>query len=140
MLYLLGSLMIQIAPFNVHEVQQTGETEYAVKAVVGREPPLEFVGEGSNEIGLSGRLFPRELGGLNELELLTQMRASGRPQYLMRGDGRPMGWFAILSVSAQSSYLDAKGIGKQIEVSISLRRAQTPDAQSFFSLMAGLLG
>ena len=139
MLYMLGSLSIEITPFNVHEVQETGETEYAVKPVVGREPPLEYVGEGSNEVSLTGRLFPSELGGLSEIELLRQMRSSGKPQYLMRGDGRPQGWFAILNVSASSSYLDRRGVGKQIEVSIQLRRAQTPSAQSFFSLMAGLL-
>ena len=49
MLYQLGALPIQVAPFNAHEVSETGEAEYAVKPVVGREPPLEFVGEGGNE-------------------------------------------------------------------------------------------
>jgi len=139
MLYMLGSLRIEVYPFNVHQVEETGETEYAVKSVVGAEPPLEFVGEGGNEIALSGRLFPASLGGMAELDILRQMRASGRPQYLMRGDGRPMGWFAILNVRSSSTYLDGKGVGKQIDVSIQLRRAQTPPAQSFFSLMAGLL-
>ena len=139
MLYQLGSLAIQVAPFNAHEVSETGEAEYAVKPVVGREPPLEFVGEGGNEMTISGRLFPHELGGLTELEVLQQMRRGGKPQYLMRGDGRAMGWWAITTVDARSSYLDAKGVGRQIEVSITLRRAQTPSAVSFFSLMAGLL-
>lgn len=139
MLYQLGALSIQVAPFNVHDVSETGDTEYAVKPVVGREPPLEFVGEGGNEMSLSGRLFPHEFGGLSELDVLQQMRSSGKPQYLMRGDGRPLGWFAILTVDAKSSFLDRKGVGRRVDVSISLRRAQTPSAQSFFSLMAGLL-
>lgn len=139
MLYQLGALAIQVAPFNAHEVSETGEAEYAVKPVVGREPPLEFVGEGGNEMTISGKLFPHELGGLTELELLRQMRASGKPQYLMRGDGRALGWWAITSVGASHSYLDRKGVGRQIDVNISLRRAQTPSAASFFSLMAGLL-
>ena len=139
MLYQLGALSVQVAPFNAHAVSETGEAEYAVKAVVGREPPLEFVGEGGNEMTISGRLFPHDLGGLTELELLRQMRASGKPQYLMRGDGRALGWWAITTVDASHTYLDGKGVGKQIDVSISLRRAQTPGAASFFSLMASLL-
>lgn len=139
MLYQLGALAIQVAPFNAHEVSETGEAEYAVKPVVGREPPLEFVGEGGNEMTISGRLFPGEFGGLTELELLRQMRVSGKPQYLMRGDGRALGWWAISSVAANSRYLDRRGVGKLIEVTISLRRAQTPSASAFFSLMAGLL-
>lgn len=140
MLYTLGSLAIKVAPFNVHSVSESGSTDYAAKPVVGIEPPLEYVGEGTNEISLSGRLFPQAIGGLDELELLRQMRASGKPQYLMRGDGKPLGWFVITQSSARSSYLDAHGVGKQIEVDISLTRAQTPSAQSFFSLVARLMG
>lgn len=138
MLYMLGSLRIEVHPFNVHQVGQTGATEYAVKPVVGVEPPLEFVGEGSNELSLSGRLFPAELGGLDELALLERMRGSGRPQYLMRGDGRPMGWWAILSVATRSSHLSQNGVGRKVEVDISLRRAGPPPATAYFSLMAGL--
>ena len=138
MLYMLGALRVEVWPFNVHEVSQSGETDYAVKPVVGTEPPLEYVGEGANEMSLSGRLFPYELGGLDELALLEQMRASGRPQYLMRGDGRPLGWFAIQSVSARSSYLGRHGVGRQVDVSISLRRASAPPATAYFSLVASL--
>lgn len=139
MLMMLGALRIEIAPFNVHEITETGETDYAVKPVVGTEQPIEFVGEAMNSISLSGRLFPHELGGLDELELLRQMRMSGKPQYLMRGDGTPYGWFAILGVQSRSSFLSQHGIGKQIEVSINLRRAPLPSPFSFFSLMQGLL-
>ncbi len=138
MLYTLGSLSIEIAPFNVHDVSETGTTEYASKPVAGAEPPLEYVGEGSNEMRLSGRLFPMSIGGLDELELLRQMRVSGKPQYLMRGDGTPKGWWAITSVDQQSTYLGRVGVGKQIDVSITMTRAQKPPAQSFFSLVAGL--
>lgn len=139
MLYMLGPLAITVAPFNIDSVGTSGSTEYAAKPVIGAEPPLEYVGEGSNEIELSGQIFPQALGGLGELELLQQMRASGKPQYLMRGDGRPLGWFAITASSANSTYLDGKGVGKQIAVSISLRRAQKPSAQSFFSLVSRLI-
>ena len=139
MLYLLGALRIEVAPFNVHEVMETGEADYAVKGVVGAEQPLEYVGEGENAVTLNGRLFPEALGGGSGLTILHAMRASGRPQYLMRGDGRPLGWHAIMQAQTRSEYLDARGVGKVIEVSIRLRRAQTPGATSFFSLMQGLL-
>lgn len=140
MLYTLGSLTIDVTPFNVHEVTESGATEYASKPVVGAEPPQEFVGEGANEMALSGRLFPHAIGGLDELEILRQMRVSGKPQYLMRGDGKPFGWYVITSVSNRSSYLDGNGIGRQVDVSISMTRAQTPASTSFFSLTSALLG
>lgn len=140
MLYMLGALAIEVAPFNIADVSESGSTDYAAKPVVGIEPPLEYVGEGSNEMQLSGQIFPMALGGLDELELLRQMRSSGKPQYLMRGDGRPMGWFAITSADVRHGYLNSQGVGKQISVSISLRRAQTPSARSFFSLISRLIG
>jgi uncharacterized protein len=139
MLYLLGALKIEVAPFNVHEVEQRGEADYAVKPIVGAEQPLEFVGEGLTEINLSGRLFPEALGGQSGLTVLDVMRSSGRPQFLMRGDGRPLGWFAILTVDTRSQYLNARGVGKMVEVSIRLRRAPTPAAINFFSLMQGII-
>jgi len=139
MLYQLGALAIEVAPFNVHEVSESATTEYATKPVVGIEPPQEYVGEGSHEMTLAGRLFPAEFGGLDELATLHQMRASGRPQYLMRGDGTPLGWWAITQVEAKSTYLDRQGVGKFVEVTITMRRAQSPAAQSYFALLAGVL-
>lgn len=139
MLYLLGPLAIQVAPFNVSDISRSGETEYAVKPVLDVEPPLERVGEGANTIDLSGQLLPRKLGGLTELELLHEMRAAGLPQYLMRGDGTPFGWMSILSVADRSTYLDARGVGQVVAVSVKLRRSTRPSAGLFFSIVTGLL-
>jgi phage protein U len=96
------------------------------------------VGEGANTWQLSGRLLPEKLGGLAELDVLHLMRISGLPQYLMRGDGKPLGWVVIESVSEKSSYLGSNGVGQIIEVSISLRRSRKPENSSFFSIISGL--
>lgn len=141
MLYLLGPLRIETWPFNVSEVGEFGSSDFAVKPVAGAEQPLEFVGEGANEITLEGVIWPSERDGgeaLDSLDLLTQMRASGRPQYLMRGDGRPMGWHAILAVSKRSDFLERDGVGRRVKVSIDLRRAPKPANEVFFSLMTRL--
>ena len=143
MLYTIGPLRIETWPFNVTDVGQYGSADYAVKPVVGAEQPLEFVGEGANEVSLEGVIWPSERDGaeaLNSLDILSQMRASGRPQYVMRGDGRPLGWHAIIGVSVRSDYLDVDGVGKRVKVSIDLKRAPRPSAQTFFSLVSRLLG
>lgn len=143
MLYMLGPLRIEVWPFNMDRVIEVGSADYAIKPVAGAEQPLEFVGEGANEISLDGMIWPSERSGgqaLNSLEMLSQMRASGRPHYLMRGDGKPLGWYAILTVATRSSHLDRDGVGKRINVAIDLRRAPRPSAQSFFSLISRLAG
>lgn len=139
MLYTIGALTVEVAPFNIHDFYESGRTDYAAKPVAGAEQPMEFVGEGTNELSLSGQLFPRHLGGLDELDLLRQMRVSGKPQYIMRGDGTPYGWWVITDVNLRSRFLDRDGVGKQIEMTIGLTRSKKPADQSFFSLIAGLI-
>jgi phage protein U len=139
MLYQLGRLQVRVHPFNVERVTTSSATDYAVKPVVGREQPLEAVGEGANVKTLSGTLFPKVLRGLDELELLHQMRQSNMPQFLMRGDGKALGWWAITSVNERETYLDADGIGRKNVVTIRMRRAGKPRDTSLFSILRGLL-
>lgn len=105
MLYQLGALSIKVHPFNVDKVQREAATDYVPKPILGTEPPMEYVGEGANTWRLSGQLFPKVIGGMSELALLHAMRESGRPQFLLRGDGVPFGWVVIARVSERSQYL-----------------------------------
>lgn len=138
MLYQLGVLSVKVQPFNVSRVQSDQTTEYVAKPVLGAEPPMEYVGEGANTWRLTGELFPKVLGGLGEFELLQAMRKSGRPQFLLRGDGRPMGWVVIQKVSTREQHLAADGVGRKMTVDIELRRAASPGKLALFSILAGL--
>jgi phage protein U len=139
MLYLLGALRIEVAPFNVHETDERSESDFVVKPVVGTAAPLEYVGPGTSEITLNGRLFPEALGGRSGLAVLAAMQASGQPQYLIRGDGRPYGWHAILGVDVRSEFLDARGVGKKLDVTIRLRKAPGPSLGAFAGIMEALV-
>lgn len=138
MLYQLGVLSIKVHPFNVSRVSSDAATDYVAKPVLGREPPMEYVGEGANTWRLTGDLFPRVIGGLNELQLLQAMRTSGRPQYLLRGDGTPLGWVVIEKVSTLAQYLGTDGVGQKITVDIEVRRAGRPSRLALFSIVQGL--
>ena len=50
------------------------------------------------------------------------------PHVFVRGDGAPLGWFCVERAREQSTYLDARGVGKVIEVDITLKRADAPGA------------
>lgn len=140
MLMMIGAISFQIAPFNSHAIDYSAETAFAEKAVLGVSPPLEWVGEGASAWTVNGRLFPRSLGGLTELERLQDARRSGREQYMVRGDGKAYGYVVITGVQERATYLDEVGVGKQIDVTIAVRRAGKPSDGSFFALMQGLLG
>ena len=46
MLAQLGSVQFEVWPVNIHEHTHEGRATFAEKPVMGRRPPLEFVGEG----------------------------------------------------------------------------------------------
>lgn len=138
MLMTLGPIQFEVHPFNATDYNHGHEAGFAEKPVIGARPPLEWVGEGPETWTLHARLFPHKFGGLGDLKRLSQARASGRPQYLMRGDGALMGWVVIEKVTERSTYLDAKGIGRVIDVDIHVKRSATPSKGSYFSLLSGL--
>jgi phage protein U len=138
MLMTLGPIRFEVYPFNATEYDHGHESGFVEKPVLGTRPPLEWVGEGAESWSIKARIFPHRLGGLGDLKKLYQARAAGRPLYLMRGDGAQMGWVVIEKVSERSSYLDAEGIGRVIDVDISVRRAGKPSNGSFFSVFSGM--
>ena len=139
MLMLIGPVAFTIAPLNTHAVDFSAETIFAEKPVLGSTPLMEHTGEGASSWSVKGRLFPRRLGGLPELGVLHALRRSGTPQFMMRGDGLPLGWVVVAGITEGSTYLDAAGVGQQIDITVTVRRAQAPSASSFFSIMQGLL-
>jgi hypothetical protein len=138
MLLMIGPVRMTVAPFNVTAYDQTRETSFVAKPVLGGREPMEYVGEGPATLNVSARLFPEKFGGLFGVEVLNLARASGSPQWLMRGDGGLMGWVVIERMTEKASHLDASGVGRIVDVEISLRRVGIPLAATFFSALSGL--
>lgn len=138
MLYQLGALTIKHAPFNVDAVGKNSATDFVQKPVAGAAKPLEYVGEGKTTMTLSGTLFPKAIGGKTELGVLEMMRMSAMPHFLLRGDGAPLGWFYITSVSTSEKSLARDGVGQVVGVSISLTRAPAPAALSIVGVILGM--
>ena len=138
MLMMLGPVRFEVTPFNATDYDHGHETGFAEKPVLGARPPLEWVGEGPETWTIKARIFPKRFGGMGDLKRLYQARASGLPQYLMRGDGALMGWVAILNIAERSTYLDQAGVGQIIDVDITVRRCAGPAAGAYFSIFSGL--
>lgn len=135
MLYMLGPIRFEIAPFNVTETGFSHSASFAEKPVMGALAPLEWTGDGAQTWNLRAILFPERFGGEGYLIALRALRKSGSPQYMLRGDGLPVGWVVVQSVTERASYLDRRGRGRVVEVDISLRKAQSPSAGSFFGAL-----
>lgn len=120
MLYQIGAVTLDTTPFNVDEVDRDASADFAVKPVIGVAPRREFMGEGDDELTLSGQILPSKIGGLVELETLHGFRRSGRQLPVMRGDGKMMGWFAITRIVERHADLERNGVGFTVAHTISL--------------------
>lgn len=140
MLMQLGSVVFDVVRFNTHEHSRSSEAGFAEKSVLGKRPPLEYVGDGPETISIRGKIYPRKLGGLEGLAALEAARASGAAQFLMRGDGTPLGFFVIESVNESSHHLWKNGVGQKITFDISLKRSDAPSPMGYFASIFGMLG
>lgn len=141
MLYMLGPIAFEVWPYNTHEVSHDAKTDYAAKDVLGARRPNEYVGEGDETIKLSGRMLPEKVAGALEMhDMMQGIRQSGQAQFLLRGDGTPLGWFVIESVSTRSKHLNGSGVGQFIEFDILLKRDDPPQAAGAFAMLAGIFG
>ena len=120
MLYALGPLTFEVLPFNTHEVTRESGFDFAAKDIIDAPRPREAMGERDEHVTFRCTLFPGRFGGLEALDTLDQMRASGEAQLLIRGDGLNQGWYVIIHVQEHASLLNAQGVGQQMEVSIEL--------------------
>ena len=138
MLMQLGPLQFTVAPLNTNDVGHDGSASFAEHPVVGAIPPLEFTGAGPERWTIRGEMFPKKFGGLTELQTLHALRQSGQPQFLMRGDGAPLGWVVIVEVSERATYLDRDGVGRVIQFDVTLKKSQAPGADGLFAALLSL--
>lgn len=137
MLAQIGGVQFTISPVNMHGTDRASRADFVDKPVVGSRMPLEFVGDGEEIVSFVGRLFPKNLGGLDQFGVLRQMRAQGDAYLLMRGDGASLGWFVVVGVQEHSAFLAADGVGQVVEFELALKRDSTPQggfAAAMFSL------
>lgn len=138
MLYLLGTLIVDTRPFSIDAWERNADAAIAVKPVIGGFQPKEFMGEGEEEISISGQILPSKIGGLIELEMAHQMRKSGTRFPLLRGDGWRPGWFAITKISEKHTEINRDGVGYLVNHTISMIRTE-PDTGSGQQMISGLL-
>ena len=138
MLYMLGDVVFELQPTNLDTVNRERGQDWAAKAIVGAQKPREAMGVADAAVTLFGKLFPHRYG-LGGLEALAAMAEGTAPQMLIRGDGTVLGWHCTERVKEKHSYLDNEGVGRVIDIEITLTQSPTgPGAGAMMSLLQGL--
>jgi len=125
-LYVIGGVVCDLHPLNVHEAVHETREDFARHPVMGAREGHEHMGPGDETLRLQGKVFPRKFGGLSELEQLDALRAAGDPVLVMRGDGANMRWWVIRRFERTHRYLDERGIGRLVTHRIDLERTEKP--------------
>ncbi|MGA2491839.1 MAG: phage tail protein [Roseiarcus sp.] len=137
MLYMLGGVVFDVVPTNLDTVNRERGQDWAAKAIVGAQKPREAMGVADAPVTLFGKLFPHRFG-MGGLEALAAMAEGIAPQMLIRGDGTVLGWHCVERVKEKHSYLDAEGVGRVIDVEITL--TQSPSGAGAGAMMTLLQG
>lgn len=141
MLYQIGAVTVAVRPFNVQQVERSGEADFADKDLLGRRKGSEPVGVGTETLEFKGEILPfrRRGNGLPALDTMWgQMRAQ-QPVFVMRGDGTVHGWMRIDSIKESHSTLSKIGVGHKIEHDMKLTRVDPPGTDSALSQLDALL-
>lgn len=127
-----GPVQFELYPLNIHELDHNTATEWARKEVAGAAIYREWVGENDEQIDFRGRVFPEffegqgKPSGLSHLDQMDRMRRLGQAHMLMRGDGTNFGWYVIEKLARGHTFIDARGIGRQIAFEASFQRVPVP--------------
>jgi uncharacterized protein len=147
MLYTIGTLVMDTPMgLNPQEVSEEFGGDFAVKPVVGAMQPREFVGPADTRLTLMGTIFPFRFvaaggsSGLNEIETLRTMAASGEPYNVVRGDGVNLGPYLIERVSIGQRNLGKQGIGREQQFSIAMVKSpKGPSKPSLLNVFQGII-
>lgn len=88
---------------------------------VGRTPAMQFMGPDTQEITLSGVIYPHFKGGLRQVELMRLAAAQGEPMILVDGLGWVWERWVVVSIEETKTLLMSDGAPRKIEFTLTLQ-------------------
>lgn len=122
---MLGAFAFESLGFGYQDVGRRTETPWADIPVSATLNKQQWTGPTSDEITIKGVLFPKEFGGLAELEGIRSAQMAGAPMMFVSGDageGVIHGTFTVQSISEDRSLHDARGTPVKNAYQITLKR------------------
>lgn len=89
--------------FSIHtaaytELTRSVEHRWAEVPIIGAPPVLQYIGVGKQSIKLKGEVLPEYKGGSYQIEKLRRLADTGRPQPVVTGRGKFLGFWVIASI------------------------------------------
>lgn len=121
-LFQLGSFQFDLPNGVPQTLERTAGYRWETQDRLLRDPAVQFLGAGSQEITLDGQLFPGFSGRQSTMETLRELATQGQPQMLTDGIGRVYGKWAIKQIREGLGTFAPGGGARQIGFTINLVR------------------
>lgn len=118
----LGEFEFSLGTAAYQDFRHTAEYRWPAQERIARGPALQWVGPGHECIELQGVLYPDYWGGPEQLDVLREAAALGKPQMLVDGLGYVWGNWCVERIEDRSSLFYADGAARKIEFTLALRR------------------
>ncbi|MBR9779808.1 MAG: phage tail protein [Rhodospirillales bacterium] len=135
MLLSLGLFVFQLRTMPYEELKRSTEYRWASNNRFGKAPAHQFLGEGEDDLTITGKLMPELTGGPVHLDKLREMAASGKAWILTAGNGDVLGKWFIQRIEDNRSHFISNGDARKIEFTISLKRYGNDDNGQLGNLM-----
>ena len=117
----LGAFRFGVNRANYQSFTRSASWRWEPQDRLGRNPALQFLGPGTDEITLQGVIYPHFRGGLRQVELMRFVANAGQPLILVDGLGWVWDRWVITSVEETKTLFLADGAPRKIEFSVGLK-------------------
>lgn len=133
---MLGSFAFEAIGFGFEGIKRRTNTPWVDVPVAQTLNQQQWTGATSDELTISGVIFPLEFGGLSQLEGLRSEAFAGEPLVYVSGDmseGSIHGTYTIQSIDEDGTYYDNRAQARKVKYSIKLKRYGDSDTPVGFT-------
>lgn len=117
-----GDFTFSISTAAYNELDRTTTYRWSQSDVVGARPAQQFIGQGNDEITLTGEILPHFRGGFAQMNRLRSIAAEGEPLFLVAGTGLIVGKYVVKEVQETQREFSSGGLPLHIRFTITLSR------------------
>lgn len=118
----LGGYQFSVNTAAYQDLRRSSEYRWKNQERVGQLDALQYTGQGSDTITLSGVVFPGYKGGTGQLNAMRAQAGTGQPLLLVDGQGFIHGRWVIEKIDEQQAVFARAGVPRRQQFSLQLRK------------------
>lgn len=122
MLGLGRSILFSVSTATWSTLKRTADYRWAKQNRLARSPAMQFVGEDSQTITMSGSIYPYFKGGFLQVEAMRRLAQMGEPIMVVDISGFVFGYWVIEKVEETRTVPTLNGGSRKIDFNITISK------------------